>query len=557
MLTKLARYLPAAEIKKIAATAQEVIEITALSPAKNLPLTVSKIGGIGYWPEDQTYPKNAEGQPLALLAQFNLAELPHLPEWPEQGLLVFYIDPFSDLNGMDYENLDNHSGYRTVYFPDTNTPSLTREAQRTLFPEYAFHDDLQEEEPVVDAAFQLRWANDPQGEIRTCIERKEIIINSIDDAKLTKTWKRERDALLKNSSKIITSINQSNPPNDASELGDRLIASQCQRTEKRLLELGDTHPQAAMWFLGDIDVGTDNASQANDLKRGLAQAMSAVHLIMDQDEKDDPKTSKNWQKTEQLIQDLFGVDLNSLTGGDAQETQAAQNLLRAFISESDRQVAELNDSALTTTWDSERAWLLSKLPAITNQVEVTLLLTNASATDDRILALSQKPNPIKMRHVQNLLALDRDVEVEIEPSAEQADSWYFPVNGEYAVSGRLRTHYLLRDSFEFEQRYHADLLEWAEKLKLKDKTIDAIEKLINRHQSTNHLDGYPFFTQTDPRYQDEKLQDAVLLFQLDSAGHDEDADIMWGDAGVGAFFISRQALQARQFDQAWFYWDCY
>lgn len=556
MLTKLARYLPAAEIKKIAATAQEVVEITALSPVKNLSLTTSKIGGIGYWPEDHDYPKNADGQPLALLAQFNLAELPHLTDWPEQGLLAFYIDPFGDLYGMDHENLANHSGYRTIYFPNTNTPSLTRETQRALFPDDAFYDGLEDDEPVIDEAFQIRWANDPQGEIRACLDRKEIIIRNVDDAKLTKAWKREREALLKNLRKIIASINQFNPPENVLELDNYLISSHCQHTEKRILELGNTHPQAVLWFLDGVNIGVEAPSQANDLQRDLTQAMSALHLVMNQDERTDPKASKNWQKTEQLMQDLFGADFNSLADGDDQEAQAAKNILRAFISDNDQQITALNDTQLTEAWHSERDWLLSKMPEIKNQFGVTLLLaTNVSTADDRLMTLLKKPNPIKIQYAQNLLAMDKDGE--IGAAAEQPSTWGFPVDGEYAVSGHLKTHYLLRDSLEFEQHYHAKLFEWAENLKLKDKTINAIETIINHHQSTNHLGGYPFFTQADPRYYQENLQDTVLLFQLDSGGHHEDVNIMWGDAGVGAFFISRQALQARQFDKAWFHWDCY
>ena len=42
-----------------------------LHPAHDLAATASRIGGIGYWPEERDYPRNATGQPLALLAQFN------------------------------------------------------------------------------------------------------------------------------------------------------------------------------------------------------------------------------------------------------------------------------------------------------------------------------------------------------------------------------------------------------------------------------------------------------------------------------------------------------
>ena len=65
--------------------------------------------------------------------------------------------------------------------------------------------------------------------------------------------------------------------------------------------------------------------------------------------------------------------------------------------------------------------------------------------------------------------------------------------------------------------------------------------------------GYPYFTQTDPREYEESLRQHILLFQLDS---DDDADIMWGDMGVANFFMTPEALLARDFNQLVYNWDC-
>ena len=61
--------------------------------------------------------------------------------------------------------------------------------------------------------------------------------------------------------------------------------------------------------------------------------------------------------------------------------------------------------------------------------------------------------------------------------------------------------------------------------------------------------GYPFFTQYDPR-KDETYD--VLLFQLDS----EEGYVMWGDCGVGNFFIKEEALYNMDFTDVFFSWDC-
>lgn len=63
----------------------------------------------------------------------------------------------------------------------------------------------------------------------------------------------------------------------------------------------------------------------------------------------------------------------------------------------------------------------------------------------------------------------------------------------------------------------------------------------------HHLLGYPYFTQQDPR--DGLYQ--TLLFQMDS-----DDDIMWGDCGVGNFFIDLEKLKGLDFSDVLYTWDC-
>jgi len=64
------------------------------------------------------------------------------------------------------------------------------------------------------------------------------------------------------------------------------------------------------------------------------------------------------------------------------------------------------------------------------------------------------------------------------------------------------------------------------------------------------IGGYAYFTQDDPRRPDDPM---LLLFQLDS---DELMDLMWGDMGVGHFFIREKDLAARDFSKVLYDWDC-
>ena len=70
--------------------------------------------------------------------------------------------------------------------------------------------------------------------------------------------------------------------------------------------------------------------------------------------------------------------------------------------------------------------------------------------------------------------------------------------------------------------------------------------------ATGHkIGGYAYFTQTDPREFDEESKNDVILLQIDTADH-----IMFGDSGIAHILINEEHLRNRQFDKAYFYWDC-
>ena len=73
----------------------------------------------------------------------------------------------------------------------------------------------------------------------------------------------------------------------------------------------------------------------------------------------------------------------------------------------------------------------------------------------------------------------------------------------------------------------------------------------------HQLGGYPYFTQEDPRCCADELADLdVLLFQLDSDMQNREDLVLWGDCGVGNFFINREALRRRDFSRVCYNWDC-
>lgn len=78
------------------------------------------------------------------------------------------------------------------------------------------------------------------------------------------------------------------------------------------------------------------------------------------------------------------------------------------------------------------------------------------------------------------------------------------------------------------------------------------EIIYNTFQTTgSKVGGYAYFTQADPRNYNIAIEDYILLFQMDSGNQ-----IMWGDMGVGNFFIHPEQLQKKDFSGVYYTWDC-
>ncbi len=84
-----------------------------------------------------------------------------------------------------------------------------------------------------------------------------------------------------------------------------------------------------------------------------------------------------------------------------------------------------------------------------------------------------------------------------------------------------------------------------------EKEWDVMDEFGKAVRPQGHkIGGYAYFTQDDPRRADDPM---LLLFQLDS---DQLMDLMWGDMGVGHFFIREKDLLACDFSRVLYDWDC-
>lgn len=72
--------------------------------------------------------------------------------------------------------------------------------------------------------------------------------------------------------------------------------------------------------------------------------------------------------------------------------------------------------------------------------------------------------------------------------------------------------------------------------------------------SVAKMGGYSSPVQEDPRLL-RPGEDWVVLLELQGAEQENGFDMMWGDGGMGAFYIRRDDLEKLDFSRVLYYWD--
>lgn len=142
-------------------------------------------------------------------------------------------------------------------------------------------------------------------------------------------------------------------------------------------------------------------------------------------------------------------------------------------------------------------------------------------------------------------------EDEIE-EALNIEEEFFPIGQAYKINFIS----FEKPLYEYYQQLDDAIEEFIEKKNLEISPKEFL-KLVNEETGSNiysesSMGGHPFFTQNDPREMDSYKDYTELLLQIDS-----EKDIMWGDSGIGNFFIKAEDLAQGKFDDILYNWDCY
>lgn len=147
----------------------------------------------------------------------------------------------------------------------------------------------------------------------------------------------------------------------------------------------------------------------------------------------------------------------------------------------------------------------------------------------------------------------------ITPEIILDDDTSSPVNGQYCIAFEMSAQYISLADQQFAPKLLGveDLYSYEDQFEgegdFYEDFLDVYEQNVS--QAGHRLGGYPYFTQSDPRYTEE-MADYVLLLQLDSE-ENQHVSILWGDLGVGNFFIHPEDLKNKDFSKVLYNWDCH
>ena len=141
---------------------------------------------------------------------------------------------------------------------------------------------------------------------------------------------------------------------------------------------------------------------------------------------------------------------------------------------------------------------------------------------------------------------------------EQGAIWGMRLSFTHGQQGITYSDGRFRDLFldRWNKRYPEQAVE-----NFYDLPDEIFENMVDSHDGpdcAHQLGGYPYFTQYDPRYEFDSAELAKyteVLFQIDSQ-FDTEWDLCWGDAGVRNLFISRENLEALDFSDLLYNFDC-
>ncbi len=141
-------------------------------------LTDSKFGGYPYWEKGMAYPvSNDDGEKLVLLAQLNFKEIPAQKDFPEKGILQFFVKA-DNFYGCDFGSISQDK-WRVVYHQEIKEAMTIEELKEAGIKSAG---DIGKEENKylpLEGTFALNFSQDEDFMPVCCDERFDRVVRKV------------------------------------------------------------------------------------------------------------------------------------------------------------------------------------------------------------------------------------------------------------------------------------------------------------------------------------------------------------------------------------------
>lgn len=103
-------------VAKIEPTVLPFVKIKNTFSSKDSEITSSKFAGRPYYSSVDKFPRSSNSERMIPLAQINFAEVPDIMNFPNEGLLQFYVSYDQNL-GMNPADYTDNSNFKVIYIP--------------------------------------------------------------------------------------------------------------------------------------------------------------------------------------------------------------------------------------------------------------------------------------------------------------------------------------------------------------------------------------------------------------------------------------------------------
>lgn len=129
-----------------------------------------------------------------------------------------------------------------------------------------------------------------------------------------------------------------------------------------------------------------------------------------------------------------------------------------------------------------------------------------------------------------------------------------PITGSAALSFAIATEPVSIFDYRFEHFLGKPRDKFFAQFGTKQETVATNYIAFSEKRLAAKMGGYSSPVQQDPRAI-QPGEDWLVLLELQSANLDGDFDMMWGDGGMGVFYIRRDDLERLDFSNVIYYWD--